>query len=194
MKNGVARVVAFRGLGYAKYYLFAFGGKGTKQLVPYNEEHAHVTVNILVVLAVVYAVVAGGYKQVLKPAHFFYQLGVHKYAPYLGGAVYKGYVGRFKAGPGKGYKVNKPVQRLKHAAAKAGGKVKMRAAVVGNVYGPKEAHLMVPPVQPVIEKVFGQQQYGPVHYGVVPVPHGMHEKKLQHGQVHYAKTKVNTAV
>ena len=162
VQYGVARVVAFGGLGYAVYYLFAFGGKGAKQLVPYNEEHAHVTVNILLVLAVVYAVVAGGYKQVLKPAHFFYQFGMHKYAPYLGGAVNKHYVGGLKAGPGKGYKVYKAVQRLKHAAAKAGGKIKLRAAMVGNVYGPKKAHFMVYTVQPVIHKVFGQQQHGPV--------------------------------
>ncbi len=153
MKNHFSRIVRFWWLCYTEHHFFAFRLKSAKHFIPNNEEHAHVTVNILVVLAVVYPVVAGGNKNMLQPAHFFNEFGMHKNAPDLGGGVDKSNVYRPNASKSQRYKIKETVQRLKNRRAEAYGKIEMLGAVVCNMDGPEKAHLMVKPVQPIVHKV-----------------------------------------
>ncbi len=74
-----------------------FGLEGAEQLVPDNEEHAHVLVEVLHVRGMVDPVMGGGDQDILQPTHLADEFCMDENAPYLGGRVHKDDIHRLKA-------------------------------------------------------------------------------------------------
>jgi len=58
-------------------------------MIPYDQEHAHVLVQVFRVGSMMYPVMRRRHKDIFKPAHFMYQFGMHKYSPDLRGGINK---------------------------------------------------------------------------------------------------------
>jgi len=180
MKDDVDGVGLFRLFCQPEFYVLIlfcrkFGLKGPEKLIPYNKEHAHVLIQVAGVGSVVDPVMGGGHQYVFQPAHFADELCMYKDAPYLGHGIHKEDVQGLKPQVSQWNKVDKTVQRLKDRTPETHCKIHVFGGMMGNVDGPEQADLMVPPVQPVVKKIFCQQQEKPVRehvgngYPVMPV-------------------------
>lgn len=144
------------------FFIGQFGLEGSEELVPDDEEHAHVLIEVFGIGGVVDAVMRWGDKDVFQPAHFIDEFGVNEYAPDLGGGVHENDVHGFEAQEGEGYEVYEAIERLKDGGPESYGKIEMFGGVVGDVDGPEQADLVVPAVEPVIEEVLCEEEDEPV--------------------------------
>ena len=94
----------------------------------------------------VHPVVRWGYQYMFQPAHFPYQLRMHKNSPYLGGGRDKKYVQGFETEEGQGHKIDEPIERLEHRRPKTHRKVVLLATMMRNMGRPKESYLMIEPM------------------------------------------------
>ena len=171
VKNDIHRTGILQGLGEAIFYRLILGFrqlglKGAEKLVPDNEEHAHITVQILTVRGVMYAMMRGGHQDVFQPAHLFDELGVDKDAPDLRSGIYEDDIHRLETEEGQGNKIDETIKRLEDRRPEAYREIEMFGGMMGNVYRPEKADLVIPAVQPIVEKIFCQQQQQPIRENI----------------------------
>jgi hypothetical protein len=136
------------------FFCRQFGLKSAEELVPDDEKHAHVPVEIFYIRRMVDPMMAGGHQDVFQPAHLVDELGVDKDAPDLRGGIHKDDVHRLETQECQRNKIDKAVKRLKDRRPETHGEIEMLGRMVGDMYRPENADLVVPAVQPVIEEVF----------------------------------------
>ena len=99
----------FYGVG-CKFFL-----KSAKHFIPYDKAHAHIFVEIADVTGVVNPVMAGAYKESLKPAgHFVNVFCVYQYAVGLCDGIHKNNIYGMKTHEYNRDKINETVYRLKY--------------------------------------------------------------------------------
>ena len=104
------------------------------------------------------AVMGRGDEDIFEPAHFVDQLGVYEYPPDLGGGVHQDDIKRPEAQEGQGNEVHEPVEGLEDGGTETHRKVHFFGRMMRDVYGPEQADLVIPAMQPIIDEVFGQQE------------------------------------
>src|SRR5262250_3315630 len=92
----------------------------------------------------------GGDENIFQPSQFFYLLGMHQYAPYLGSGINKSYIDRTKSTKRDRDKVDKAIERFHHRGPKANGQIKFRRRVMGNMRSPEQTAGMINAVQPIV--------------------------------------------
>ena len=194
VKDDVYRTGIFQGFGESVSYRLVllrrkFGLKGSEQLIPDNEEHTHVSIQIFDIRRMVDPVMTGSHEDIFQPAHFVDQFGMDENAPDLGGGIHEKDIYGLETQECQGYEIDKTVQRLKDRRPEAHCEIEMFGRVVGDMYRPEKADLMVPAVQPVIKEVFRQQQQQPIgkdigdRKPVMPVANG-EEQEIKIGRAH----------
>ena len=138
------------------------GLERAEQLVPDDEEHAHIPIEIFYIRRMVDPVMAGGHQDVFQPAHFVDELGVDKDAPDLRSGIHKDDIHGPETQKCERNKIDKTVKRLKDRGPETHREIEMLGRMMGDMYRPEKADLVVPAVQPVIEEVLRQQQQQPV--------------------------------
>ena len=101
------------------------GLKGAEKLIPDNEEHAHIPVEILAIRSVMYAVMRRGHQDVFQPAHFLNELGVDKDAPDLRSGIHKDDIHRAETQERQRNKIDKTIERLEDRRPEANRKIEM---------------------------------------------------------------------
>src|SRR5579872_3409419 len=114
MKDNVNRAGAFGRLRQAISARLVFVGtkfrlKGSEELIPDDQEHAHIFVEIFGVGGVVDPVMGGRDKEVFEPAHFLDKFSVNKNAPDLGRGIDEQDVQRFEPGEREGNEIEEAV-------------------------------------------------------------------------------------
>lgn len=141
-----------------------------------------------------YPVMGRRYQYIFKPAHFTYQLGMYKDPPNLGQGIHEDDIEGLKAQVSQRNEIDKTVQRLKDRASEAHRKIHVLGGMVCDMDCPKKTYLMIPPVQPVIEKIFRQQQEEPIRedtgdgYPVMPVAY------IQDYQIGSPEQEIDTSI
>ena len=86
--------------------------KCAEQLVPDDQEHTHVLIQVFHVRSMVDPVMRRGDQDILQPAHLADQLGMDENTPDLGGRIHEDDIQRLKAQQGQWNKIYKTVKRL----------------------------------------------------------------------------------
>lgn len=167
VKDDIYGTGVFQGFGQTVFDGFIlrcrqFGLKSAKELVPDDQEHAHVPVEVFAVRSVMYTMMRGSHEDVFQPAHLAYKLGVDKDAPDLRGGIHEDNVQRSEAQERQWNKVNKTVERLEDRRPETNRKIEMLGRVMRDMHCPKKANFMVPAMQPVIKEIFSEQQEQPI--------------------------------
>src|SRR5690242_3678571 len=94
VKDDIDRIRSFGLFGKPKFngLVFLFGQLrlvGAEKLVPYDEEHAHVLIQVAGIGSMMNPVMGRRYQYVFQPAHLAYQLRMDKDPPDLGRRIYK---------------------------------------------------------------------------------------------------------
>ena len=176
------------------FFFAQLGLEGTEQLVPDDQEHAHVLVEIFGVGGVMDPVMGGCYQDIFQPAHFAYQLRMYKDAPDLCSGIHENDIQGFESQERQGDKIHEAVEGLKDGGPEADRKIHMFGGMVRYMNGPEESYLMIPPVQPVIQEVFGEQKEEPVGEYIGDGDPVMPVGKVQHQEIDTPEQEVDPAV
>ena len=91
------------------FFFGQLGLVGAEKLVPYDEEHAHVLIQVAGIGSMMDPVMRRRYQYVFQPAHLTYQLRVYKDPPDLGQGIHEDDVEGLKAQVSQRNKVDKTV-------------------------------------------------------------------------------------
>lgn len=144
------------------FFFCEFGLKGAEQLVPDDQEHAHVLIEVFGIAGMMDPVMGRGDEDIFEPAHFADEFGVYEDAPDLCSGIHEDYVEGFEAQEGERNEVYESVQGLEYGGAEAHGEVHVFGGVMRHVDGPEEADLMIPAVKPVVKEVFREKKEEPI--------------------------------
>jgi len=133
-------------------------------------------------------------QDIFEPTHLINQFGVDEDPPDLGGGVYEYDIERFESEPRQRDEIYEPVQGLEDGGAEPNGEVHFFGGVMGDVYGPEEADLVIPAMQPIIQEVFGQQQQEPVGEDIGDGYPAVGVTELKDEQVDAAEQEVDSAI
>ena len=165
-----------------------------EQLIPDDQEHPHVLIEVTRIGGMVYPVVRRGDEDIFQPAHLADELGMDKDAPDVGGLIHEDNVYRLEPYQGQGNEIKKTIQRLEHRAPETDRKIHQLGGVVGDMNGPEQPDLMIPTVEPVVKEILGQQQEQPVREDIADGDPVMTVAKLEDDQVEAAEEQVDAAV
>src|SRR6185312_12976631 len=199
MEDNVPRAGVLQGFGQSKLNGFIlgfgqFGLKGPEELVPDDEEHPHVPVEVFAIGGVVYTVMRWGDQDIFEPTHFVDQFGVDKDAPDLGRGIHEEDIQRPEAEECQRYKINKTVKRLEDRRPETYRKIEVFRRVMRDMYRPEKADLMVPAVQPVIEEILTEQQQQPIGEHARDRKPVMLVAGTEHQERNGAEKQVNAAI
>ena len=88
--------------------------KRTKPSIPYDQEHSKVFIQVKRVRSVMHPVMRGRYQNVFQPTHFTDKFRMYQNTPNLRSCENEQNVRRFEPCQAKRYKIDKPIQGLKH--------------------------------------------------------------------------------
>ena len=178
--------------------LVFFGGEfrleGAEELVPNDQEHAHILIEVFGVGSVMYPMVRRGDQDIFEPAHFVDQFGMHKNPPNLRRRVHKYNIDGPEAEAGERNEVDEPVEGLEDRGTEAHCKIHFFRGMMGDMDSPEKADLMIPAMQPVIQEVFGQQEQEPIGENISDRDPVVVVAELEDQQVDAAEQEVDETV
>ena len=171
VKNDVHRVFFFQWFGESVADRLIgccrqFWLKGAEELIPDDEEHAHVLIQIFCIGSMMNPVVGGRYEDMFDPAEFVHFLRMHQDAPDLCDGINESDINGPVSAQRDRYEIKKTVQRFHDGRSETHGEIEFGRRVVGDMCGPEQPAHMVHPVQPVIHEIFEDQEADPVEPNV----------------------------
>lgn len=134
---------------------FQFFLEAAKDLIPDDQAHAHIPVEIPRIAGMVYPVVRRAHKHSFEPGrHFADILRMHKYPIGLRDGVHEYDIDGMEAQQGDGNEIDEAVHRLKDGRPETGAEVEFFRRVVCNMHGPEDTAVMIDPVFNIERQVF----------------------------------------
>ena len=139
-------------------------------------------------------VMTGCDQDIFQPAHFADELGVDEDTPDLCRRIHKNDIQRSEAQEGQGDKIDETIERLKDRRPETYREIEMFGRVMGDVYRPEKADLVVPAVQPVVEEILCQQQHEPVRKDIGDREPVMPVTDIEDHEIDPAEQQIDAAV